>query len=394
MVIEDGIKYECITFDYEISTLSNSQSDCDLYLNEEELQQVFEVLDANKNALFKDLPAPLYEAFREAAETCAINAEPPIGLIEGSEFILQKEMPEDLLELYKEHCEESCSDDLEEDDDLLPEDDDDQLPEEDVLLQMALKTKADLMAYIDSKMTQEDRDNIIKSDPMDLHFSYGMMLRNLLIYPGVADVEGLLEDNPQPQDDSGFIRLRLFHPDSLSSELIGEYKTYLLEKMVAALKPKLAKAADGPVMKCLAVRQPWAQLIVTGIKDIECRDAMPAPKKPKVFIAASGTKLRWDELPDWVQNTYMKYEKKGVLPAYDKLPVKCIVGYVDIVKSSFDPVESIWGNDWDGMKYTLRNAHVLNEPIRGKNKATPYFYNVDGYDENHLPPAHVAELGE
>lgn len=310
MAIENGTEHECIIVDVEISTLSNSQSD----------------------------------------------------------------------------CEESCSDD--------PEKDDDQLPEEDVALQMALRTKADLMAYIDSKMTQEDRDEIIKSDAMDLHFSYGMMLRNLLIYPGVADVEGLLEDNSQPQDESGFIRLRISHPDSLSSELIEEYKAYLLEKMVAALKPKPSKknAADGPVMKCLAVRQPWAQLIVTGIKDIECREAMPAPKKPKVFIAASGTKLRWDDLPDWIQDIYMKYEKKGVLPAYDKLPVKCIVGYVDIVKSSFDPVESIWGNDWEGMKYTLRNAHVLDEPIHGKNKATPYFYNVDGYDENHLPPAHVAEL--
>jgi hypothetical protein len=36
----------------------------------------------------------------------------------------------------------------------------------------------------------------------------------------------------------------------------------------------------------------------------------------------------------------------------------------------------------------LKNAHMLDEPIYGKNKATPFFYNVDGYDEEHLPPAH------
>lgn len=145
-------------------------------------------------------------------------------------------------------------------------------------------------------------------------------------------------------------------------------------------------------MKCLAIRQPWAQLIVTGIKDIECRESMPAPKKPKVFIAASGTKLSWNELSRDVQEIYSQYEKKGVLPAYKDLPTKCIVGYVDIVKASTDPVDSPWGSDWDGMKYTLRNAMVLDEPIYGKNKATPYFYFVEGYDENHLPPAHKAEL--
>lgn len=154
----------------------------------------------------------------------------------------------------------------------------------------------------------------------------------------------------------------------------------------------VSMVVDTLSMKCLAVRQPWAQLIVTGIKDIECRDAMPAPKKPKVFIAASGTKLRWDELGNEVQSIYRKYQEQGVLPPYDQLPTKCIVGFVDIVKASFDPVDSPWGSDWDGMKYTLRNAEVLDEPIYGKNKATPYFYNVEGYDENHLPKSHKAEL--
>lgn len=156
---------------------------------------------------------------------------------------------------------------------------------------------------------------------------------------------------------------------------------------------KRTEAYEGPFLKCLATQQPWAQLIVTGIKDIECRRALPA-KPGKVFIAASGSKLKWDELHPMVQEIYSKYEKKGVLPAYSELPTKCIVGYVDIVKASTDPVESIWGRDHDGMKYTLRNAMVLDEPIYGKNKATPYFYNVEGYDEDHLPVAHQADLSE
>ena len=41
------------------------------------------------------------------------------------------------------------------------------------------------------------------------------------------------------------------------------------------------------------------------------------------------------------------------------------------------------------IKYVLKNAHMFNKPIYGKNKATPLFYNVDGYDNRHLPASHV-----
>lgn len=144
-------------------------------------------------------------------------------------------------------------------------------------------------------------------------------------------------------------------------------------------------------MKTLAVRQPWAQLIVAGIKDIECRDTM-RPRCQKIFIAASGKKDKWEYLSREEQRIYAKYEAKGVLPPYKDLVTKAIIGYVDIVDVTFDPVESIWGADWDGIKYVLRNAMELDTPIYGKNKATPLFYNVDGYDDNHLPAAHKALL--
>lgn len=154
-------------------------------------------------------------------------------------------------------------------------------------------------------------------------------------------------------------------------------------------EPQPKQASEG--MKTLAFMQPWASLVACGIKDVELRDKMRT-KCRKIFVAASGSKWKWEELSPFVQSEYKKYEAKGILPSYDKLPQKCIIGHVDIVDVTFDQVGSPWEEGHIGIRYVLRNAHLLDEPIYGKNKATPYFYNVEGYDEEHLPPSHVAKL--
>ena len=151
-----------------------------------------------------------------------------------------------------------------------------------------------------------------------------------------------------------------------------------IEELLEKAEPEQVKEkSDVPFMKTLAIRQPWASLIACGVKDIECRESMPT-KCRKIFVAASGSKVPWNELPDMAKNVLTNLEKAGKLPSYDKLPQKCIIGYVDIVNVTFDPVESVWGRDWDGIKYVLENAHELDEYIYGKNKATPYFYNTEG----------------
>lgn len=157
-----------------------------------------------------------------------------------------------------------------------------------------------------------------------------------------------------------------------------------------ASKPS-AHSTDGMRMKTLAICQPWASLIACGVKDIECRNAMRT-KCGKIFVAASSTKIPWGQLPPIVQDVLRQLEATNILPPYSQLPTKCIVGHVDIVDVTFDQVESIWGRDWDGIKYVLRNAQMLDKPLYGLNKATPYFYNVEGYDEEHLPASHVVDL--
>lgn len=148
---------------------------------------------------------------------------------------------------------------------------------------------------------------------------------------------------------------------------------------------------SGMSMKTLAFMQPWATLVACGIKDVELRNSMKT-KCRKIFVAASGKKVSWWDLPVFVRTEYKKYHAKGILPSYGDLPQKCIIGHVDIVDVTYKSHGSPWEEGHEGIRYVLRNAHLLDEPIYGKNKPTPYFYNVEGYDEEHLPPSHVAIL--
>lgn len=174
--------------------------------------------------------------------------------------------------------------------------------------------------------------------------------------------------------------------------IFAERDVSSIEELLAKAEPEEVKEkSDVPFMKTLAIRQPWASLIACGVKDIECRESMPT-KCRKIFVAASGTKVPWNELCPMVKGVLTQLEKAGKLPSYDKLPMKCIIGYVDIVNVTFDPVDSIWGRGHNGIKYVLENAYELDEYIYGKNKATPYFYNTEGYDENNLPAAHKVDL--
>lgn len=144
-------------------------------------------------------------------------------------------------------------------------------------------------------------------------------------------------------------------------------------------------------MKALAIRQPWASLIACGVKDVELRDKMVPPCK-RFLIAASGNKERLEYLPKFVRDAVNDLINKGIMPPYDYWPTKAIIGYADIDRATFGTVDSIWAQGHQGIKYVLSNAHVFDESIYGKNKATPLFYNVEDYDDDHLPEAHIVKL--
>ena len=151
--------------------------------------------------------------------------------------------------------------------------------------------------------------------------------------------------------------------------------------------------SDSMHMKALAIRQPWATLVAAGIKDVECRENMRPPCK-RFLITASVTRDAQrleDVLPDDLLEEVNGYIQQGKLPPYEEWPTGAIIGYADIDNVTYDPVDSPWAYGHEGIKYVLKNAHMLDNPILGKNKATPFFYNVEGYDEDHLPPAHIVK---
>lgn len=143
-------------------------------------------------------------------------------------------------------------------------------------------------------------------------------------------------------------------------------------------------------MKALTFRQPWATLVAAGIKDVEFRRSTKV-KCRKIFVAANDKKPSWWDLPVFVRSEYRKYQDMGVLPKYGDLPQQCIIGLVDIVDITRESHGSPWEEGCEGVRYVLSGARMLDEPIYGKNKATPHFYDVEGYDENHLPPSHAAK---
>ena len=229
----------------------------------------------------------------------------------------------------------------------------------------------ELMDFIEDNIAAYLRKNKIKSDDVQYFVQRFLPIELINLFP----------------DE---LKAKLY-----TNEIFEEYGVSSMEELLALkrdieVEPE-KKYEEGTYMKTLAIRQPWAQLIAMGVKDIECRDAMPASCR-KIFVAASGSKVPWNELPPFAQETINKLVAAGKMPAYKDLPSKCIIGHVDIVKTGFEPVDSIWGRDWPGMKYTLRNAELLDEPLYGLNKATPYFYNVEGYNENNLPASHKVDL--
>lgn len=96
-----------------------------------------------------------------------------------------------------------------------------ELTEEEVLAQMDIETKEDLLSHIDSKLTAEERNEIINAEDVgDLDSVYAIWLRNLLIYPNIIDVYELLH----PEDSAPF---RILHNDLLSAELMMELQGHL-----------------------------------------------------------------------------------------------------------------------------------------------------------------------
>ena len=125
----------------------------------------------------------------------------------------------------------------EKDETEIPEENDYGLSDEDIKAQQAIKSKDDLFIYLDSKLTEQDRKELVQRDVEDMHFSYGLWIRNLIIYPGIVDYGNLDAEEGQQEvteeellEDFSKFMPKIMFADGASPEILEEFQAWLREK--------------------------------------------------------------------------------------------------------------------------------------------------------------------
>ena len=83
-----------------------------------------------------------------------------------------------------------------------------------------IRTKEDLFTIIDSKLSLEEKKELMKADPALLHFGFGTWIRNEFIYSGNYPIDELY--GAEEGDD-----FLLSSPDVISGRIIEDYIKHL-----------------------------------------------------------------------------------------------------------------------------------------------------------------------
>ncbi len=81
-------------------------------------------------------------------------------------------------------------------------------------------TKEDLFMVIDSKLSIEEKRDLMKADPADLHFGFGTWIRNEFIYSDNYPIDELYGT----EEGDGFL---ISSPDEISEMIIEDYINHL-----------------------------------------------------------------------------------------------------------------------------------------------------------------------
>ena len=81
-------------------------------------------------------------------------------------------------------------------------------------------TKEDLFMTIDAKLSMEEKRELMKADPAELHFGFGTWIRNEFIYSGNYPIDELYGD----EEGGDFL---LSSPDVISGRIIEDYIKHL-----------------------------------------------------------------------------------------------------------------------------------------------------------------------
>ncbi len=90
---------------------------------------------------------------------------------------------------------------------------------------MVPKTKNEAFAQLDAMLSEEEKSELAKSDPIDYHFTLGMWIRNNWIYEqNEEDVKRLAK--------AFRTEMPFLEADELSMKIIEYYQRYLIRKGV------------------------------------------------------------------------------------------------------------------------------------------------------------------
>ena len=177
-------------------------------------------------------------------------------------------------------------------------------------------------------------------------------------------------------------------PDSPDS---GQTTAYATPQQAKAAKSMSGKAGAG-YMKALSVKQPWASLIIGGIKDVENR-TWQVTDLPATVLIHTGVSIDRDAV-DFLENDLSEMGFKtinnilmGNIPDFQDMPRSAILGYATIEQCAQN-----YPSDWASpgqFHWVIKDVHVFDQPITGiRGQLGLYNYQID---TDNLPPAHKAE---
>ncbi|RYF10502.1 MAG: ASCH domain-containing protein [Flavobacteriales bacterium] len=131
-------------------------------------------------------------------------------------------------------------------------------------------------------------------------------------------------------------------------------------------------------MKTLSIKQPWASLIATGIKDIENR-TWATKYRGRIYIHASGklafdslaNQLTTDQLDAVAKHNLESYPKNIILSAVKYCLTSAIIGEVDIVDCVLGHT-SVWA---EHTAIVLRKGVEVEVPVYNWVLANPVLYD-------------------
>jgi hypothetical protein len=179
--------------------------------------------------------------------------------------------------------------------------------------------------------------------------------------------------------------------------------------------------------ECISIMQPWASMVVLGLKTVETRTFAP-PKgfRGKLWIHASAriplhvfTRYQTDEVfRGYANEAYLRLSDQwepedrsrgfSLLGEHDvftraamnlAFPLGCILGHVDVFDAlpGFELKEKWnkngrwreWDREWnlgdlssDHWGWELRNPVILERPIQAKGTVTPILWDASNYLNN------------